>query len=303
MGKRKSEAIVVDEWVLPQVEIMTNVGLQITDLKCQLVKHIAAWDVFTLFEKYVLGYRDYWYRIDVEPENPIRHNRDKDYLPGFSDEGNDATHSFSLGMGATRRWELENISREACTNKILVSLQEYDPVVKKQQAKKWRERKEPWTNKTLFSKRWHDEHYNDTAYMSLYTAIYPFHGHDLSGWTDIFSLCLRNDDEDGFGIEIALFGVHFTWLSRTLQKKLLNPFIKHRPVYDRKGMEWSQYYPLLLQWQKDYPFEHMMDSDFRIEIGVNRANGFFFRKELDHSCRTDWSKKFNPWRNKFWNLI
>lgn len=297
MAKNKRrEPEVIREWKLKAVPVKTNVGLQVTDLNCKLVKSYGSRDERTMFEKIILGYKDYWYYIDVEPVNPIRENRDKDFLPPFSEEGNDATYSFSLGLGVVRRNNEPDISEEACNLRILRYLDGFDPDKRRKKSTKGK-RKEKWTNKTL----WHKTFNNYNECCGMFTAIYPFSGDFLSGHTDIVAFDVVNDDEDGFGFNFALFGVHFYFRSKTLQKLLLRRFVKHRPKWNKEEMTWIEFHTLLKKWQKEHKIEYFLDSDFHIEFGINRAYGFYFQKEVDHS--TKGKVYFNPWRNKLWRLI
>lgn len=66
-------------------------------------------------------------------------------------------------------------------------------------------------------------------------------------------------------------------------------------------MTWIEFHTLLKKWQKEHKIEYFLDSDFHIEFGINRAYGFYFQKEVDHS--TKGKVYFNPWRNKLWRLI
>lgn len=288
------DRLVEREWTLEEMSVTTNVGTQLIDMKCRLIKTFFSGDL-TLVEKYILGYKDYFYRIELE-HTPIRENRDKDYLGAYTDEGNDATYSCSIGLGLNRG--NIDISPDACHKKILEYLADFNPDIKRLKSKARREKKD-WRSRTFFRKSFNE--YNEE--IGMFSNIYPFHGDDLSGWTDIFELSITNDDEDGLGLSIALFGFHFYFHSRKLQKLILEPFIKNHPRKTRNNMAWEPYYKLLKQWQKDYKFEYFCDSNWRFEIGVNRANGFFIKREFDHECKSGWNKYFNPWRNRLWRLF
>jgi len=287
---------VVREWTLEDAVVTTNIGMQLVTVQCKLIKYFIPNDI-TLVEKYILGYKDYFYRISME-HTPIRENRDKDFLGPFTDEGNDATYSCSLSLGLNRG--NIDISEEACNKRVMEYLADYNPDIKRLKSKSREEKKKKsWRSRTFFRKPFNE--YREE--VGLYSNVYPFHGDDLSGWTDIFALSFTNDDEDGLGLTIALFGFHLYFHSQKLQKLILEPFIKNHPRKTKGNMEWDPYYTLLKQWQKDHKFEYFCDSDWRLEIGVNRANGFFIKREFDHGCKSGWNKYFNPWRNRLWRLF
>lgn len=48
---KRREPEVIREWKLEAVPVKTNVGLQVTDLNCKLVKSYGSRDERTLFEK------------------------------------------------------------------------------------------------------------------------------------------------------------------------------------------------------------------------------------------------------------
>ena len=290
MSTKRPDPVVCMEWVIKDVEIITNVGSQITDLFCKLNKHTITGGDITLFERFILGYKNYFYRIDVTPKNPIRQNRDKDYLPSFSEEGNDCTYSVSLGLGKIKTEP--DLTTDALNKIVIESMEDYDPKVKKE---RYNRHFEKWTNKTLFQKSFNE--YKER--FSLFTAIYPFTDHDLSGLTEVLSLDIYNDDEDGFGICIAIMGFHFDFHSASVQRWVSKTFVK-RPAWIH-GTPWEDFRKIYKQWAKEHPVRHFLDVDWRFEIGINRVYGFFYRSDIDNSSKG--TSCFNPFRNKFWNLI
>lgn len=284
---------VVKTFVMKDMDIVTNVGLQTLDLHCSLVKH--HWgDRVTLAEKLFFGYKNYGYRLDIKPSRPIRENRDKDYLDGFSEEGNDATYETSLGLGIISNSNPENTTDEYLKIMVYNWAKEFSPMKKSQRV---REKKKSWRSRMLFKKNSKDY---DKSFQ-IWTNIYPFHGSDLSGHTDIISFELATNDEDGVQFHFCLFGITFYLSSFPLYKWLHKKIVKNRPTWNRNEMDWKAFDKVRTQWEKEYPREAFFDNDFRIEVGVNRAYGFFYRKEKGFSSYG--TKSFNPWRNKFWKLI
>lgn len=286
-------------WSLKEESVLTNVGMQVVDLDCELVKYTFKNQQHTLFERLILGYKNYFYRVHVTPHVPIRQNKDKEYLEPQSEEGNSGIESFSLGLGHVRKGNALDLSNENLNGEIREHLKELDPVYRREKYKNFRaEENKKWTNKSLFRKNWNSYHEE----LGIFTAIYPFHGHDLSGCTDILSLSIFHDDEQGIGFNIALLGLHLYFFSSTLGRFLEKKCIRTRPKRE-KGDDWNEfYYKKLKPWKKSAPLiERLWDVDWRVEIGISRYYGFFFRREWDGGSRG--TQSFNPWRNKLWNLI
>lgn len=290
--------IIVKEYVFEDVQVRTNVGPQVTNLRCTIEKRFAGKNDIPLFEKVFLGKKDYWHSIWVIPEKPIRENRDKDYLGGFSEEGNDATHAFGVSMPEFNINDSDVKIAQLVFDSVVERAKDFDEEYKRQRNKERQKKKEPWTNRTLFRK------YFENSKIGLYSAIYPFHGSDLSGWTDILSLSIISDDEDGYGFDLSILGFHFYYYNMSLAKAIQKAFVKHKPKWDREsGMTWEAYYPILKQWEKEHKFEKFLMAEWRGELGLNRARGLFWDREFEQGSSSKWGWKINPWRNKYWNII
>ena len=287
----RNEREVLRRWVIPSVLVETNVGNQVVDLHCYLEKIHFDKHEFTLFERKVLGYRLYKHMVEVIPSKPIRQNRDKDYLPPYSEEGNDAIHSFAFQVEQRLNGKIPDLTTHGLSEKVLSHIKNFGS---KEHVRE--KRKSPWWNRTLYKKYFGDER------LSVWTAIYPFHGDLLSGRTDILSFKVENDDEFGLGFTIGILGFHLTYNSPALRKLLQKCFIRNRPSWE-PGMEWSTYYPILKKWQREHRFEYFFDAEWYFKVGIDRASGFHYRSEFDHSSGPKGSGNFNPWRNKLWNLI
>jgi hypothetical protein len=289
------ECTLIKEWELNDIEVKTNIGTQKINLKCELFKYVISNKDITLFEKYILGHKNYYYIIGCTPNNPIRENRDCDLLEAFNEDGNDAIDYFSMGIGNLRRNDTLDITDSSLNLRIKNYLSDFDPEIKKANYKE-REKNKKWTNKTLFSL--HCNHYKEE--IELYTCIYPFHGHDLSGYTDLISFNISNDDENGLGLNIALLGfhlyVHSCSLTRFIQKRLFKPY-----RWNTDNEEYHVFIKKYREWSKQHRISHIFNKDWEIKVGINRVYGFFFRKEFDDSSKG--TQYFNPLRNKLWNLI
>lgn len=288
---------VVDSFRMHNVEIMSNVGKQITDIECQIIKYFIQRNEFTLFERLILGYRNYGYRIEISYVNPVRENRDKDYLPGFSDQGNDATYSVTMSLAGFDKSKSVPVTRKAAMDKIYEHVKGYDPEYKRQQHVE-REKKKKWHQKLSFEFRFN----NFEERIGGFALIYPFHGDFLSGHTDWIGITIGNDDEYGYYLQFVLAGYHIYFKSMTLYKLIQKIFVKHRPKWE-KGIQWNEFSPILRKWEKEYPFEHFLNSDWMIEFAVNRAKGLYMDREFNGGRKSGWGFRFNPLRNKFWKLI
>jgi hypothetical protein len=195
-------------------------------------------------------------------------------------------------LGRITRNNEPNLSEEALNKIIYEHLNIYKPRNGKSEVKK------RWTNKTLFKKSFHE--YNNE--IGMFTAIYPFHGNELSGWTDIISISLTHDDENGFGIDVCLLGFHLYAHSKDLEKAFLKLIGFNRPKWP-KGMKWEEYSIIKKAWIKKHPIYHFFDIDWRYEIGLNRVKGLFFTPEVDGYYSPKKEICLNILRNKVWNLI
>jgi hypothetical protein len=330
---------VMKELTFPKVSVITNVGKQYIDIDVKVTKHYVSNRDRTLFEKYILGYKDYFYRIDCEYKQPIRQNRDKDFLGSFTEEGNDCTYSCSIGLGYITNHSIREIEKIINNDRniyieILKSLRGYNP---KHEQHKLQQSKS-WKNKTLFRKNFYlDEDYNKTIQVQMWTGIYPFHGHDLSGCTDIFSLDIGCSEGENY-IQLGLLGVHFhlgTNLISQFFRKIYAPKYtkgniekmskevynemsteKRNLIYDKCNFRKNKkgYYEIYqLKDQKEIDKEwkdlrenhkikyFLIGDDWGLKFSVKRALGV--RLVLAKGWEDKNLIEFNLLRNKFWNLI
>lgn len=288
---------VIKTWEFNDVSVTTNIGTKIISFKCELEKYKIDKSDITLFEKYILGYRDYFYRIELTPLSPLRQNRDKYYLGPICDEGNDEIENVSLGLGKIERGCDPDLSEAALNIEVLKYVRGLDPEVKKERSKRIKEKKD-WRHKTLFRKTFNE--YSEE--VGVFTSIYKFHGEELSGVTDIIKLSLEHEDDRGIIFGFALFGVHFYFASNSLYRYLYNKFgrDKNKPLF-KSGMDWQEHMKQRREWEKKHPIGKLCSNDWLISIGLSRYYGIYFKKEFDGSS---WgTRHFNLLRNKLWNII
>lgn len=307
LTKRKETEILMS-WELHNIKVTTNVGEQTHSFKCQLTKHYLRRQDITLFERFIVGYKNYFYRVNVTPLDPrgIRENRDKDYLGAFSEEGNDAIREFSLALDRPTRTFEPSLLKSELNKHIIEYLKKLNPAYKIEKYKKIKREKKKWYRRTLIEKY----SKNDNNYFSIYTAIYPFVGYDLSGHTTILSFSFIHDGELGMGFELGILGFHICFISHSFHEWFFKKVLKAKvPQFNRVDETWEEYYSKYKQWKKDHKVWNFFHNTFRIDIGVNRANGFYYLPEIDGSTCYGWrnglkaAHYFNPWRNIFWNLI
>lgn len=301
-GKEK-EPEILKEWTIPDVTIKTNIGEQLVDLKCQLKKYFIHRSNISLVERFILGIKPYFYRVNIDPSRPIRENRDKDYLDCPSDEGNDAMYSMSICLEEVTRKKQPDLSEESLNHSVLNSFDyaKHNNVIYKK--KKHSGRKEKWTNKTLFKK--YD--YNDNEF-GLYTAIYPFYGSDISGCTNLLSVSIFNHDEQGYGFDISILGFHFYAHSRSFKTWFNHKVLKIRCIRWENGVPWEVFKKQKAHWTKVHPVWNFLTTSWNFELGISRAKGIFYRSEFD-GCRVNrgpwWRRNwnFNLLRTSFYNII
>lgn len=277
---------VMERFTLPQVEFNTNVGKQLIDLKCVIEKRFMSKSDITLFERLFLGKKLYLYSVDIIPTPPIKEIRRGD---------DDATYGFGASLKPNLYSNEVDFSHDAAVEAVMNRVKDFDVDVIKSRQLARKNKKKSWKSRMLFKK-----HFKSSR-LSCFTLIYPFFDDHASGWTDIASLTFHSDNEEGYGIGVALFGVHLRFFSEGLTKKIKKQFITHRP--DTRGLDYKAWSPIIKQWEKDYKFEHFLDSDWDCKIGISRARGLFWTRSFDQGTSSKWGWRFNPLRNKFWNLI
>jgi hypothetical protein len=288
--------VIIAEYVLQDVTVNTNVGTQVTSLQCVVQKRFVDKDDITLVEKLFYKKPDHWYSVDIIPIDPIREYRDKDYLNDYKEDGsNDATYRFGASI-PHERGEVPDTSIDAVRSIVMDRLKGFDPEVKRAETKERNAKKKPWTNRMLFSKNFENRR------IGAFTSIHPFFGDHLSGWTDILSLALVSDDEHGYGFQISILGVQLYYNDSWITKKIQDAFAKNKPKWVR-GNSWGEFYPLLRKWEKEYPIECFLMSEWEGKLGLSRARGLYWSREFNQGAKSKWGWKLNPWRNKFWNLI
>lgn len=287
--------IFVTSYFFHEVPVKTNVGLQIITFKCEVFKRFFDKNQITTVEKYVFKQPDHSFYVEVKPSSPIRENRDKDFLGPFTKEGNDAVYEFSFRLDPSYDGKFDTSYENVYKNLELI-LKDYDPLYRKEKYKKECAEKKSWRNRMLVNG------YTKNTRFGIFTAIFPFLNHDLSGHTHLLSFKIQSHGEDGYGFQFCIFGIHFYYYNKWLTEKIKRLIVRNKPEW-KKDMNWEEYYKILNKWARNHPFEYFVYSEWCAELGLSRADGLFWRREFNHGSRANWGWKLNPWRNRFWNLI
>jgi hypothetical protein len=283
-----SDIEIVKQFKLEGLEVITNIGKQVITVECKLLKY----EVLdrTLFEKYIIGYKPYFYRLEIVYQPAIRHNRDKYFLGNYSDEGNDCVYDTSIGLGYIKS-DNEVIFMDF--NKMVIdNLKSYDPNFKLK-ISKMRESKRP---RPL---RWYGPYYDcknaHVLIFEAYVLTYPFYGDDLSGCTSLFG-CGFEKDCEGSSVYISFIGFHMhltTEILRFIDTKIVR--MSDYPNWsDKEGKK---------TWKKKHSILNFFNKEKHFSIGFSIANGFYIKCQLGFEWETNIQLSINPFRNKYWNLI
>lgn len=281
INRKTHKPEIMDQWDINGITLITHSGEYLVNVSVTITKMYKSWyDTPTLIERIFNKEKMYWYKVKFVITN---------------DDLADVLNEINADNGLEFNVLNDSISRPVITQDVIERLAIFNPNCIKMNRR--RKENKSWRHKTVID---HVKHDNKIKF-GCFTCIYKFFGGDTSGWTSIISLRIGSDDEYGIRFAIGILGVHFYIFSWKLYKILYKLGSVGKPIWDRDNQSWAAYYYDYKKWAPNHKFKNALVTSFDYEIGLSRANGFFFNGEVDGCSKG--IRSFNPWRNKLWRII
>lgn len=274
----------ISTWLIPNYVISSfengNICSRHADIDCMLIKMQLPLHEISLFDKYILGYRDYYYIISYTIKEPIR-GTSEEYKKLNNDriKKNYYSEERSIDIIYIKRNREPNLSVFALNNIIANDINSNNNTTKRTVI----------IDKILLEKKFR----KNSIKLSL--LINRWHDSPSAGLTDIFSINIRRGYRI-YDIIFTLFGLSIEIKSISIYNILSRLMPKY---YPRTHMQNINEYIMELDKESEDDLPVKIDST---RLGVNRKLGFFYVRVND-SITIFTHKNINPWRNKFWNII
>lgn len=243
------------------------------DISCALTKKYISSEDISLFERHILGYRNYYYELSFITKELIRAmQRSHKPLKSEMIEKNYYKTNHKIIIKDIKRNHEPDLSNPTLNNMITNYLY-----------KNYNKLRINYSNFSYYKIL--REYKFCKNKISIILNRPPIYGHQYSGYMDLFAIELKVHGKE-YIISITLFGF----------------IIKLSSISIYRFLEKILYYYHLKRKHNVYDVDsRRLIKTFILNIGVNRKNGFYIYY-MDEFFNNNF-KKFNPWKNRFWNLL